>query len=295
MIKLTKKGYLAWVVVWDAILALHMYAFEVTREWCYHDRITKLAHFIPVKVYFTAEYYAKLYMREMGKLHGVPLSINSDVVPSSLLCFGSLSKRVLGNWDDHLSLIEFAFNNSYHSFIDMAQFEALYGRSDKPGSVDRTTDRRCGPWTDPRSVHGPSIVELNLPLSSKAGQGFAQEPSMVLECRQRPGCRLECKWWKVKRFFEEAWDIDSSQEAWLSMGSTTHIEKGKNEFAKDVHRLARLGIHLLDSNEGGVVVMNGAESPLVFEVKEKQYQDPIFLELKVNIQKQKLMDFEQGG
>ena len=30
MIKITKKGYLAWVVVWDVIFTFHMYAFEVT-------------------------------------------------------------------------------------------------------------------------------------------------------------------------------------------------------------------------------------------------------------------------
>ncbi|XP_070056791.1 uncharacterized protein, partial [Nicotiana tomentosiformis] len=33
-----------------------------------------------------------------------------------------------GNWDDHLALIEFAYNNSYHSSIKMAPYEALYGR-----------------------------------------------------------------------------------------------------------------------------------------------------------------------
>ncbi|XP_070006540.1 uncharacterized protein [Nicotiana sylvestris] len=33
-----------------------------------------------------------------------------------------------GNWDDHLPLIEFAYNNSYHSSIKMAPYEALYGR-----------------------------------------------------------------------------------------------------------------------------------------------------------------------
>ncbi|WMV58527.1 hypothetical protein MTR67_051912 [Solanum verrucosum] len=33
-----------------------------------------------------------------------------------------------GNWDDHLPLIEFAYNNSYHSSIQMAHYEALYGR-----------------------------------------------------------------------------------------------------------------------------------------------------------------------
>ena len=33
-----------------------------------------------------------------------------------------------GSWDDHLSLIKFAYNNSFHSSIGMASFKALYGR-----------------------------------------------------------------------------------------------------------------------------------------------------------------------
>ena len=33
-----------------------------------------------------------------------------------------------GSWDDHFPLIEFAYNNSYHSSIQMAPYEALYGR-----------------------------------------------------------------------------------------------------------------------------------------------------------------------
>lgn len=31
-------------------------------------------------------------------------------------------------WDQHLPLAEFAYNNNYHSSIQMAPFEALYGR-----------------------------------------------------------------------------------------------------------------------------------------------------------------------
>ncbi|WMV49632.1 hypothetical protein MTR67_043017 [Solanum verrucosum] len=57
----------------------------------------------------------------------------------------------------------------------------------------------------------------------------------------------------------------------LSIGSTTHVEEEKRELAKDVHRLAHL------------------------EVKEKQDQDPIFLELKANVHKQKVLAFEQKG
>ncbi|KAD4385727.1 hypothetical protein E3N88_25896 [Mikania micrantha] len=33
-----------------------------------------------------------------------------------------------GNWDNHLPLVEFSYNDSYHASIGMAPFEALYGR-----------------------------------------------------------------------------------------------------------------------------------------------------------------------
>jgi len=33
-----------------------------------------------------------------------------------------------GSWEDHLLLVEFSYNNSYHSSIKCASYEALYGR-----------------------------------------------------------------------------------------------------------------------------------------------------------------------
>lgn len=36
-----------------------------------------------------------------------------------------------GKWDDHLPLIEFSYNNNYHSSTDIDPFEALYGRRSK--------------------------------------------------------------------------------------------------------------------------------------------------------------------
>ncbi|GKB68110.1 putative reverse transcriptase domain-containing protein [Tanacetum coccineum] len=33
-----------------------------------------------------------------------------------------------GNWDTHLPLVEFSYNNSYHSSVKCAPFKALYGR-----------------------------------------------------------------------------------------------------------------------------------------------------------------------
>ncbi|GKF27679.1 putative reverse transcriptase domain-containing protein, partial [Tanacetum coccineum] len=33
-----------------------------------------------------------------------------------------------GNWDTHLPLVEFSYNNRYHSSMKCAPFKALYGR-----------------------------------------------------------------------------------------------------------------------------------------------------------------------
>ena len=42
----------------------------------------------------------------------------------------------------------------------------------------------------------------------------------------------------------------------LSMGSTTHVEVEERDLGKDVHRLACLGVILLDSTEGEIVLSN---------------------------------------
>ena len=45
------------------------------------DRLTKSAHFIPVKSKRTAPWLASVYIREIIRLHGVPSSIVSDRDP----------------------------------------------------------------------------------------------------------------------------------------------------------------------------------------------------------------------
>ncbi|WMV30634.1 hypothetical protein MTR67_024019 [Solanum verrucosum] len=80
--------------------------------WVIVDRMTKSAYFLPVKTTHSVEDYARLYIQEVVRLHGVPVSIISD----------------RGNWDDHLPVFEFASNNSYHYSIQIARYEALYRR-----------------------------------------------------------------------------------------------------------------------------------------------------------------------
>ena len=49
------------------------------------------------------------------------IQVLEDMLRACVLEFG-------GQWDQFLPLVEFAYNNSYHSSIEMAPFEALYGR-----------------------------------------------------------------------------------------------------------------------------------------------------------------------
>ncbi|WMV54443.1 hypothetical protein MTR67_047828 [Solanum verrucosum] len=114
---------------------------------------------------FSSEDYAKLNIQEMLRLHGVPFSIISDRCTQFISLFWKSFQKGLhtqvelsttfhpqtdgqaestiqileymlracvidfkGNWDDLLTLIKFSYNNSYHSSIWMALFEALYGR-----------------------------------------------------------------------------------------------------------------------------------------------------------------------
>ena len=55
----------------------------------------------------------------------------------------------------------------------------------------------------------------------------------------------------------------------LSMGNISHLDEEKKELSKDVHRLALLGVRLMDSKEVWIVVTNGVEPSLLSEVKEK--------------------------
>ncbi|GJT17463.1 putative reverse transcriptase domain-containing protein [Tanacetum coccineum] len=78
--------------------------------WVIVDRLTKSAHFLPMREDYKMDRLARLYLNEIVARH--------DVRPED---FG-------GSWDVYLSLVEFSYNNSYHSSVRCAPFEALYGR-----------------------------------------------------------------------------------------------------------------------------------------------------------------------
>ena len=133
--------------------------------WMIVDRLTKSAHFLVVRMTFTSKEFYRLYVREVVRLDGVPVSIVSDRVLGFTTHFlksfqqvmgtqlmistdfhpqmdGQLERTIQtledmlwacvldlkGRWEERLPLLEFAYNNSYQASIRMEPYEAIYGR-----------------------------------------------------------------------------------------------------------------------------------------------------------------------
>nr|GFB31113.1 putative reverse transcriptase domain-containing protein [Tanacetum cinerariifolium] len=176
--------------------------------WVIVDRLTKSAHFLAVREDYKTEKLARLYINEIIARHGVPVSIISDRDSYFTSRFWKSLQKALGtqsdlsttyhpktygqsertiqtledilracamdfseNWDTHLPLVEFSYNNSYHSSIKCAPFEALSRRRQAPWTRDcpRNYRQDCsnkgkieGPFEIVERI-GPVAYRLRLP------------------------------------------------------------------------------------------------------------------------------------
>ncbi|GJT09932.1 putative reverse transcriptase domain-containing protein [Tanacetum coccineum] len=133
--------------------------------WVIVDRLTKSAIFTPMREIDSLDKLARLYLKEVVTRHGIPVSIICDRDPRFASNFWRSLQSALGTnldmstayhpqtdgqsertiqtledmlracaidfgkgWVNHLPLVEFSYNNSYHASIKAAPFEALYGR-----------------------------------------------------------------------------------------------------------------------------------------------------------------------
>jgi hypothetical protein len=71
--------------------------------WVIVDRLTKVAHFIPVKMMYSAAMLVELYVPRIVCLHGVPKKIVSDRVSSLHLNFG---RSFMNQWTPSSTLAQ---------------------------------------------------------------------------------------------------------------------------------------------------------------------------------------------
>ncbi|KAL5831658.1 hypothetical protein ACOSQ4_017012 [Xanthoceras sorbifolium] len=182
--------------------------------------LTKSAHFLPIRNNYSMDKLAQLYVDEIVRLHGTPVSIVSDRDPRFTSRFWPSLQKALGtrlnfstafhpqtdgqsertiqvledmlracvmefkgSWDTHLPLMEFAYNNSYQSSIGMAPYEALYGRKCRtPVCWDEVGERKL---IGPEIVHITSekvrIIRDRLKITSDRQKSYADNRRRDLE------------------------------------------------------------------------------------------------------------------
>ncbi|GJU20863.1 reverse transcriptase domain-containing protein [Tanacetum coccineum] len=133
--------------------------------WVIVDRLTKSAHFLPMREDYKMDRLARLFLGEIVARHGVPISVISDHDSRFTSRFWQSMQEALGtrldmstayhpqtdgqseytiqtledmlracildfggSRDVHLLLVEFSYNNSYHASVRCALFEAMYNR-----------------------------------------------------------------------------------------------------------------------------------------------------------------------
>ncbi|GKE07114.1 reverse transcriptase domain-containing protein [Tanacetum coccineum] len=133
--------------------------------WVIVNRLTKSAIFVPMRETDLLEKLARMYLKEVVRKHGIPVSIICDRDPRFASNFWKSLQRALGTnldmstayhpqtdeqsektiqtlkdklracaidfgkgWVNHLPLVELSYNNSYYASIKAAPFEALYSR-----------------------------------------------------------------------------------------------------------------------------------------------------------------------
>ena len=66
--------------------------------WVIVDRLTKSAHFLALRMTFTLERFCLLYIREIVRLHEVPVSLVSDRDPRFTAHFWKSLQKAMGTW-----------------------------------------------------------------------------------------------------------------------------------------------------------------------------------------------------
>ena len=72
------------------------YLWKHDTVWVIVDRLIKLAHFLPIQASDSLDKLASLYIAEIVRLHGVPLSIVSDRDPRFTSHFWESLQKALG-------------------------------------------------------------------------------------------------------------------------------------------------------------------------------------------------------
>ena len=94
----------------DFVVGLPMTERKHDSVWVIVDRLTKSAHFLPVRTDYSLDNLANLYIKEIVRLHGILVSIISDRDPRFTSRFWGKLQEVLGT--------RLNFSTAFHPQMD---------------------------------------------------------------------------------------------------------------------------------------------------------------------------------
>nr|GEX07341.1 putative reverse transcriptase domain-containing protein [Tanacetum cinerariifolium] len=198
-------------ITWDFVTKLPKTQSGNDTIWVVVDRLTKSAHFLPMKETDSMDKLARLYLKEVVTRHEIPVSIICDRDPFWKAFQKAMSNRLdmsmayhpetngqsertiqtledmlracvidFGNgWERHLPLVEFSYNNSYHASIKAAPFEALYGwKCRSPVSWAEVEDAQL---TGPELIHETTEKIVQIKQRIQAARDLQKSYADVLK------------------------------------------------------------------------------------------------------------------
>nr|XP_016482946.1 PREDICTED: uncharacterized protein K02A2.6-like [Nicotiana tabacum] len=168
--------------------------------WVIVDKLTKSAHFLAIRMDYSLERLAELYINEIVRLHGIPISIVFDRDPRFVSIFWSSLQESLGS--------RLNFSTAFHpqtdgqserviqtpedmlraciiEFESMPTYEALYGRKCRtPLCWNKVGERKLvGPEIVQQTEDKVKIIKDRLKISSDKQKSYADLKRREIEHR----------------------------------------------------------------------------------------------------------------
>nr|GEV48462.1 putative reverse transcriptase domain-containing protein [Tanacetum cinerariifolium] len=243
------------------------------------DRLTKFAHFLPIRENDPMDKLARLYLDRIMTRHETPVSIICDRDGRFTSNFWKTFQKALG-WVKHLPLVEFSYNNSYHASIKVAPYEALYGRKcrssvcwAKVGEAQLT-----GPEMIQETTEKIILIKQRIQAAQDRQKSYADRKRKPMEFKVEDWVMLKVSPWKgVVRFIKRgklnpryigpfkvlakvgsvAYRLELPQEL-SRVHHTFHVSNLKKYYADEPLAMPLEGVHIDDTLQfkGVTIVLN---------------------------------------
>ncbi|GJV08678.1 putative reverse transcriptase domain-containing protein, partial [Tanacetum coccineum] len=124
-------------------------------------------------------------------------AIKEENTPAEML--RDFDQQMEKNWDTHLPLAEFSYNNSYHSSIRCAPFEALYKRKCRSHVLwaEVGENRLIGPEMVQETIDKVVLIKERLKAARDRQKSYADNRREPIEFEFDNKCYLKCRRGKV--------------------------------------------------------------------------------------------------